>query len=114
MRVARIRIIVTIGLGLALAANGLFMLADPAGWYALVPGVPETGPLNPHFVRDIGCAYLVTGLALAGLALGEAARPAALAGAAFLTLHALVHVADAIAGRAHGNHVLVDLASVFA
>ncbi len=27
---------------------------------------PETGPLNLHFVRDIGCAYILTGLALAG------------------------------------------------
>jgi hypothetical protein len=114
MRPTTIRIALAIGLGLGLAANGFLMLVDPAGWYALVPGVPDTGPLNSHFVRDIGCAYLVTGLALAGLALGEAARSAALAGAGFLTLHALVHVADAIAGRAHGNHLLVDLATVFA
>src|SRR6266576_1751231 len=67
-REAAMRIIVAIGLGLALAANGLLMLLDPAGWYALAPGVPETGPLNLHFVRDIGCAYILTGLALAGLA----------------------------------------------
>jgi hypothetical protein len=68
------RITVTIGLGLALAANGLLMLLDPAGWYALAPGVPETGPLNLHFVRDIGCAYILTGLALAGLAFNERVR----------------------------------------
>jgi hypothetical protein len=114
MRFTTFRIAVAVGLGLILAANGVLMLVDPAGWYALVPGVPETGPLNPHFVRDIGCAYLVTGLALAGLALGEAARAAALAGAGFLTLHALVHVGDAIAGHAHGDHVLLELATVFA
>ena len=29
------RITVAIGLGLALAANGLLMLFDPAGWYAV-------------------------------------------------------------------------------
>jgi hypothetical protein len=108
------RIPVAIGLGLALAANGLLMLFDPAGWYGLVPGVPETGPLNPHFVRDIGGAYLVTGFALAGLALNERARPAALAGALFLTLHAFVHIADAMAGRAHADHLLAELAGVFA
>jgi len=55
------RITVAIRLGLALAANGLLVLFDPAGWYAVAPGVPETGPLNPHFVRDIGCAYILTG-----------------------------------------------------
>ena len=92
------RITVAIGLGLALAANGFLMLLDPAGWYALAPGVPETGPLNLHFVRDIGCAYILTGLALAGLALNERAWPAALIGALFLSLHALVHVADGFSG----------------
>ena len=114
MRIATVRIIVAIGLGLALAANGLLMLVDPATWYALVPGVPETGPLNAHFVRDIGCAYLLTGVALGALAVSEGARSAALAGALFLTLHAAVHVADAIAGRAHADHSLTDLAGVFA
>ena len=56
MRITRITL--AIGLGLLLAANGFLMLADPAGWYAIVPGVPETGPLNPHFVREIGRAHV--------------------------------------------------------
>jgi hypothetical protein len=89
------------------------MLVDPAGWYALVPGVPETGPFNAHFVRDIGAAYLVSGVAIAALALDPRAGPAALAGALFLTLHALVHVADAMAGRAHADHLLAELAGVY-
>lgn len=55
------RVALAMGLGLLLAANGLFMLADPAQWYAIVPGVPETGPFNAHFVRDIGAIYVVTG-----------------------------------------------------
>jgi hypothetical protein len=75
------RITVAIGFDLALAANGILMLFDPAGWYAVAPGVPETRPLNPHFVRDIGCAYILTGSALAGLAFNERAWPAALIGA---------------------------------
>jgi hypothetical protein len=100
-------------LGLVLAANGLAMLYDPGGWYGLVPGVPDTGPLNAHFVRDIGCAYMVAGGALVWLAGDARARPAALAAAVFLTLHALVHVADAIGGRAHGGHLPFDLVAVF-
>ena len=112
MRITRITL--AIALGLLLGANGFLMLVDPAGWYAMVPGVPETGPLNAHFVRDIGAAYLVTGAAIAALALDARAAPAALAGALFLTLHALVHVADAMAGRTHAEHVLAELASVFA
>ena len=108
------RITVAIWLGLALAANGLFMLFDPAGWYAVAPGVPETGPLNPHFVRDIDCAYILTGFALARLAFNERAWRAALIGALFLTLHAPVHVDDGFSGRVHANHVLTDLVAVYA
>jgi hypothetical protein len=101
-------------LGLALAANGLWMLVDPGLWYALIPGVPETGPLNPHFVRDIGCAYLVTGIALGGLAFELGSPAAASVGAAFLTLHALVHVADDAAGHGHAGQALVELFTIFA
>jgi len=99
--------------GLGLIANGLTMLAVPEAWYALVPGVPQTGPLNPHFVRDIGAAYLVAGGTLVWFAIDRAARPAALAGAAFLAIHAAIHVWDAAAGREHAHQLLVDLPAVF-
>jgi hypothetical protein len=78
-----------------------------------VPGVTQTGPYNPHFVKDIGAAYLVVAGALAW----RAARPAAgqgamVAAAAFLVLHALIHVADA-AGGLHMAHDLVrDLGGI--
>ena len=45
--------------------NGLAMLVAGPLWYETVPGVPDTGPFNPHFVQDIGVAFLVAGLALA-------------------------------------------------
>ncbi len=105
--------VVALILGIGLAANGLTMLADPSGWYAMVPGVVETGPFNAHFVRDIGVAYLVAGVALAWCAFDRAARPAALAGAAFLALHALVPLWDAAAGREHVHQLVIDLPSVF-
>ena len=44
------------------------MLAAGPLWYETVPGVPDTGPFNPHFVQDIGVAFLVAGLALAARA----------------------------------------------
>jgi hypothetical protein len=100
-------------LGIGLAINGIMMVAAPAAWYMAVPGVPETGPFNPHFVRDIGAAYLVTGAALLWLAAQKAARAAAQAGAAFLTLHALIHLSDAAAGREHVHQLLIDLPAVF-
>jgi hypothetical protein len=100
-------------LGLGLAANGLTMLAVPADWYATVPGVVDTGPFNPHFVRDIGVAYVVAGAGLVWFAMRPKARSAAQAGTAFLALHAAVHLWDAAAGRAHAHQLLVDVATVF-
>jgi hypothetical protein len=100
-------------IGIGLGINGLAMLGGPQAWYGMVPGVPDTGPFNPHFVRDIGCAYLMAGTALAWFAARPAARPAAQAAAAFLALHALVHLWDAAAGREHLDHLLADLPTVF-
>ena len=100
-------------LGLLLAANGAFMIAAPAAWYGAVPGVAVTGPLNPHFVRDIGCAYLVSGAALVWLAIDARARMAAFAGGVFLALHALVHLAEAAGGRETGHGLVADLLPVF-
>jgi hypothetical protein len=108
------RMLLALILGLGLAVNGLLMLADPAGWYGLVPGVPTTGPFNVHFVRDIGCAYVVAGLGLAAFGLDARARGGALAGGAFLSLHALVHLWDWAAGREDLFHILNDLPAVFA
>ena len=100
-------------LGIGLAANGLLMLAVPADWYATVPGVTDTGPFNPHFIRDIGVAYLIAGVALPWFAMNRLALPAAQAGAAFLAIHALVHLWDAAAGREHLHQLLVDVPTVF-
>ena len=107
------RTIVAWVLGIGLAANGLAMLAVPAGWYDAVPGVPETGPFNPHFVRDIGAAYLIAGAAIAWFAIERHARPAAQVAATFLVFHALVHLWDAVAGREHAHRLIVDLPTVF-
>ena len=92
-------------------ANGLWMLIAPENWYQYLPaGVPDTGPFNHHFVQDIGAAYLTAGVAFAVAAVRPAARHGvALATALFFTLHALVHVADLLAGRLHANHWGLDL-----
>jgi hypothetical protein len=44
--------------GLLQLAIGVTMLFGPQSFYDLVPGVNETGPFNPHFVRDVGSAFL--------------------------------------------------------
>jgi len=58
-------------LGVALEANGIFMLVSPENWYFAVPGVTSTGPFNQHFLRDIGLIFVLMGAAF----LVGAARP---------------------------------------
>ena len=99
---------------LAFLANALAMLADPSAWYAATPGVTHTGAFNPHFIRDIGLAYLTLSLLLAG----AAAIPRyafILTGAVtlYLALHALLHVWDIAAARLPPDHLLVDAPGVF-
>jgi hypothetical protein len=97
---------------LAFMLNGALMLVLPELWYGLIPGVADTGPLNEHFVRDVGCAYLVAGSSLLWFSFDRRARPAALAGAAFLALHALVHIWDWVGGRESSVQLLIDAPTV--
>jgi uncharacterized protein YjeT (DUF2065 family) len=98
-------------LALVLVANGLAMLFLPGAWFQAVPGVIDSGPLNPHFVRDIGCAYLVAAGGFVWVAWDARAWPAALAGSAFLTAHALLHLIEAGAGLSHTRYA--ELPGVF-
>jgi hypothetical protein len=92
------QIVFRVLLGLAavvLAGSAVYQLADPLGWYWAVPGVPLTGPFNPHFVRDIGAAYLAAVLGFVWFAWRpRQGWPALVAGSVFLTLHAAIHVHD--------------------
>jgi hypothetical protein len=91
--------------------SGVAMLLAGRWWYGAVPGVVTTGPFNPHFVKDIGAAYLASGLAFAWRAArpSPAAAGASAAGAAFLALHGLIHLVEAV-GDPTG---LADLARDF-
>ncbi len=101
--------------GLGNAANGIWMLADPVHWYHTIPaGVPDFGPLNEHFVRDIGCIYFLLGAALVATAHRPALRGIACAGAAgFLLLHGAVHVLDTWRGLVGPEHWWIDLPGVY-
>ena len=83
----------------AFVANGLAMLFASLAWYDAVPGVTSTGPFNPHFVKDIGAVYLACALGVGWFAWRPAQGwPAMAVAAAWLTLHAAVHVYDATCG----------------
>jgi hypothetical protein len=80
------------------------MLLDAPGWYQAIAS--DTGPLNVHFVRDVGAAYGAAGAALVWGAFAPAARGAlAAVAAAFLAVHALTHLLETLEGI-HGVSAL--------
>jgi len=100
------RVLIALALLLAAmsAANGLFMIIDPIGWYHAVPGVIETGPPNTHFITDIGCAYLASAVLLVAAVLRPQSRGVlTLAAALWPTMHAVVHIVGLFTG--HGSAV---------
>ncbi len=73
--------------------NGLYMLAAPMAWYMAVPGVSASGPLNHHFIADIGLIFVASGTGLIlGARKGLRAAVWATAGAAWPALHAVLHI----------------------
>ncbi|WP_309642755.1 hypothetical protein [Phenylobacterium sp.] len=106
--------IVALALAVILVGNGLAMLFASFWWYNAVPGVTATGAFNPHFVRDIGAAYLVAGLGAAWFLWRPVQGwPALVAGALFLLLHAAIHVFDASCSANPLADVIRDLPGVY-
>ena len=78
---------------------GTFMLWDPYGWYQAVPTVRFTGLPNPHFIRDIGLAYLLTATMLGYAAWYPQGRwLAAFTGNLWLSAHGVFHIWEVASG----------------
>ena len=98
-------------LGAGLAVNGVIMMLAAEPWYEVV--AKGTGPFNAHFVRDIGAAYLASGIAIVWGMWSRAHRgPLAAIAGVFLGLHALTHLLEAASGVTSLGHVLEDLPGV--
>jgi uncharacterized protein YjeT (DUF2065 family) len=79
--------------GLFNIANGLFMLVNPDAWFTRVIGDMPMGMMDDHFIRDVGFAYLASGVGfLWGLRPGATAAAFALAGSIWPVLHAFFHL----------------------
>jgi hypothetical protein len=102
-------------LGLVSLGNAAWMLADPLRWYHDLPAeVPDFGPFNPHFVRDIGCAFATVGVALVWAALSPPRRFALAAVATFFYVaHAVLHVFDTLRAAVEPMHWLLDFPGVY-
>jgi len=90
------------------------MLVAPERWFARVPGVTDTGPLNPHLVRDFGACYLLVGaIVVVGLARGRLTRAVHVWITLFFALHAGIHTGEILAGHASYDHWVIDFPGVF-
>ena len=96
-------------------ANGFWMLADPVGWYTTLPAaVPDFGPLNEHFVRDLGSTFTMLGLGLLWGAFRTGVRvPVMVLVTVFNGLHALVHVYDTGRGLVGPEHWSIDFPAIY-
>lgn len=107
----RLATLVLLVLGAGAALNGVWMLLDAARWFGLIAA--RTGPSNLHLVRDVGAAYLASGVALLWAARRPALRgPLAAVAGVFLGLHALTHVLEVAGGSSSPVHLLEDLPGV--
>ena len=95
--------------------NAAWMLADPLRWYHELPaGVPDFGPFNPHFVRDIGVAFVAMAVAFGWAAFVPRWRPPLVAvGTVFFAGHALLHAFDTLRGALERDHWLLDPPAVY-
>jgi len=95
------------------AGNAVWMLLWPAHWYASVPGPEATGPLNAHFVRDVGAAFLVSAMGfVAALIRYKPSAPFLLTASGWLVLHSGIHIWDVAAGRSTLEQLAGDLLGV--
>lgn len=100
-------------LGLAMVGNGVFMIVAPESWYWMVPGVPDRGPFNQHFVRDIGFIYFLGGAAfIYGAIYARHQLMLWMVPAAWLGVHAIFHVWEVVVGICGPESLIEDFGGV--
>ena len=106
-------LITAVIMGLLMLVNGTAMTVAPEAWYWAVPGVPDRGPFNQHFVRDIGINYALIG---AGFILGARYLQHRLVfwlvPTAWLAGHAVFHVWEVMVGICGPEALIEDFAGV--
>ena len=105
--------ILAILMGLFMLGNGTFMVVAPEPWYWTVPGVPDRGPFNQHYIRDIGITYLLIGAGfISGSIYVKQRLVLWLMPTAWLAAHAVFHVWEVIVGICGPESMIEDFAGV--
>jgi hypothetical protein len=95
--------------------NAVWMLASPESWYTGLPAaVPDTGPYNGHFIRDLGVVFLIIAGGFSWCARHvDRSKPVLIAITLFYVGHAIVHLLDLVSGRLPHSHWGIDTPAVF-
>ncbi|MDN5215074.1 hypothetical protein QQ020_23535 [Fulvivirgaceae bacterium BMA12] len=90
--------------------NGLWMLFSASTWFTMMPvGAENTGPLNSHFVHDVGLVYILVGIGAFWCASKlDKAIEIHLAITFFMAGHALIHIGEILSGSLPASHWLID------
>jgi hypothetical protein len=99
---------------LSLLSAGWMILA-PASWYTSFPGdVSHTGPLNTHFIRDLGLALaIVASVLLWSARYPRRSRAAHMIVTVYFAGHALIHLVGILNGDLPAEHWKDDALGVF-
>ena len=95
--------------------NGFWMLFFAENWYFNLPaGIEDTGPLNTHFVHDIGLVYCIVGLgAFYSSTRINNCRAVHIGVLLFIVGHALIHVVEISIGLLPPSHWMIDFPLLF-
>lgn len=90
--------------------NGLWMLISASTWFNKMPvGAGDTGPLNSHFIHDVGLVYILVGIGAfwCGYKLKKCFE-VHIGITLFMGGHALIHVGEILSGALPTSHWLID------
>lgn len=90
--------------------NGLWMLISASSWFNQMPvGAEDTGPLNSHFIHDVGLVYVLVGIGAFGCGYKlKKYFKVHIAITLFMGGHALIHVGEILSGALPTSHWLID------
>lgn len=102
-------------LGLLSLVSAGWMILSPVSWYTSFPGeVSHTGPLNIHFVRDLGLALAIVSSVLLWCARYPGrCRVAHMIVTAYFAGHAVIHLVGILNGDLPAEHWMDDALGVF-